>query len=445
MKILLIIVTAVLIITAATSGYFIVNLNSQIDNLELDMMNMLIKTDSKLEDMKSEFTNELRMVNASIVDTGSSLNEYMISTGELLQTVEENIDENTAKISSLDTRVDITRDIIDDSVLRSTLLYDQVKESIVMISDGQSLLGSGFVTSHSQRNGTSTINRVWTAYHVVEKLSEIYMTFHDGHTWKAMVKYYSEELDIAVLDWFYPVGYEHSTEPINLSSTSLADSVEVRPGDPVFVLGSPGDDETYRMGFKQTMTAGIISQINRCATIDGDLVTNLLQFDAPVNFGNSGSPLLNSEGRVIGLVVARMNPLLGDGIGLAVTSNQLIKIEESAAASDSETPIILGVSSPSYPYPWIGVDVEDISPADIYDSNNAVTSGAKIMEVSSPARNAGVMVDDIIVRLDDMEVHDSDEFYCFITEFYNVGDTVILEIMRDEVPMSLSVTVNEKP
>jgi serine protease Do len=195
------------------------------------------------------------------------------------------------------------------------------------------------------------------------------------------------------------------------------------------------------MGFKQTMTTGSISQVNRCVTIQENLITNLLQFDVPVNYGNSGSPLFNSEGHVIGLVVARINPLLGDGIGFAVTSNQLLKIEESLATSDLP---VVGESCPTYPYPWTGIDVEDISPADIYDSNNAVTSGAKVGKVSHPASNAGVMVDDIIVKLGDMEVHDSDEFYCFMTEYYNVGDTVVLEILRDEVLMSVSVTVNVK-
>lgn len=445
MKALLIIITAVLVITAATGGYFIVNLNSQIDDLELDMMIMLSKMDSNLENMRTEFTNEIRDVNTTIEDTGSSLNAYITSTGDLMQTVEENVDENTAKISSLDAKADITRNIIDDSVLRSKLLYDQVKESIVMISDGQSLLGSGFVMSHSQRNSSATVNRVWTAYHVVEGLADIYVTYHDGRTWRAVVSYCSEELDIALLGRFFPIGHEHTAEPISYTPTSLADSVEVRPGDPVFVLGSPGDDEIYRMGFKQTMTTGIISQINRCATVQEDFVTNLLQFDAPVNFGNSGSPLFNLEGRVIGLVVARINPLLGDGIGMAVTSNQLMKIADSLETLDPETPTILGVSSPSYPYPWIGVVVEDISPADIYDSDNTVTSGSKVTEVSYPATNAGVMVDDVIVRLGDVEVRDSDEFYCFMTEYYNVGDTVLLEVIRNEVPMSLSVTVEEKP
>lgn len=445
MKTLLITVTAVLIITAATGGFFIVNLNRHINDLELDMTNTSSKLESKLDDTRSEFANEISLVNTAVEDTGSYLNEYITSTEDLLQTVEENIDENIAKLSSLDTKADITRNIIDDSVLRSKLLYDQVKESIVIISDGRSLLGSGFVTSHSQKDSPATVHRVWTAYHVVEGLTDVYMTYHDGRTWKASIRYCSEELDIALLGRISPIGYVASSELLKVSPTSLVDSDEVKPGDPVFVLGSPGDDETYRMGFKQTMTTGIISQINRCATIDGDFVTNLLQFDAPVNFGNSGSPLFNSEGHVIGLVVARINPLLGDGLGLAVTSNQLMKIAESSETPDPETPIILGVSSPSYPYPWTGITVEDISPADIYDSNNAVTSGAKVVEASGSARNAGIMVDDIIVRLGDMEIRDSDEFYCFVTEFYNIGDTVSIEIMRYETLMSLTVTIEEKP
>jgi S1-C subfamily serine protease len=406
---------------------------------------MLSTLESKLYDTRIDFTNEISLVNTAVEATGSSLKEYKTSTEDLLQTVEENIDENIAKLSKLDAKADITRNIIDDSVLRSKLLYDQAKEAIVIISDGQSLLGSGFVTSHSQRNSPATVHRVWTAYHVVEGLTDIYVTYHDGRTWKAGIRYCSEELDIAILGRIFPIEHVYTSEPISYTPTSLVDSGEVQPGDPVFVLGSPGDDETYRMGFKQTMTTGSISQINRCATIDGDFVTNMLQFDAPVNFGNSGSPLFNSEGHVIGLVVARINPLLGDGIGFAVTSNHLMKISESSETPDPETPIIPGVSSPSYPYPWTGITVEDISPSDIYDNNNSVTAGAKVIEVSGSARNAGVNVGDIVVGLDGMEVHNSDEFYCFITEFYNVSDTVLLEIIRYEMPMSVHVNVGVKP
>jgi S1-C subfamily serine protease len=292
---------------------------------------------------------------------------------------------------------------------------------------------------------------VVTAYHVVKGapivsgFPEIYITLYDGRTWKALFSGRSEDADIAIIA---PITLPDrpllSTD--TLPSVELSNSGDVKVGEAVFVMGSPGDDQDSRLGLSETMTTGVISQINRGATINGKYIADLLQFDAAANFGNSGSPLFNNNGEVIGVVIARVNPLLGDGISFAVKSSQITNVWSNFTPGELGGRALTSEEfSPMYKYPWTGLTVRDITPREMFTVENALTAGAKVTGVAGPASDAGVKEGDIITKIDDRIIHDSDEFYSFLAEYYAPGDTILLEIMRGEEELSITLEVQEKP
>ncbi len=432
MKISLAILSCVLIITSTLSGFFIYNLNQQINELELNMENKFINANGQIEDIRDTFTTVLKdsegKYDIALNTQAASLTDYQLSTDNMVSTLQDDISATNSKLGSINTQISQIR----GNVLFSSDLYEKVKESVVTISHNGDLIGSGFYIEKS--------HSIVTAYHVVKKADYLMARFYSGVNVKAFVVSYSEELDIAILR----IGFDSTGTIINpgnsfftkLNGVNLANSNDVKPGDPIFVIGSPGDGEEYRMGLEGTLTTGVISQINRCSSIEGEFHTNLLQFDAAVNFGNSGGPLFNKRGEVIGMVIARMNPLIGDGIGMVVTSNQIQKVENSAVSFDPSAEIPIEPID-KYHYPWSGItaiDNKEISVSYL---------GAFVTAVNGPAIHAGVQIGDIITGIDEIEINNSDEFYCFLAEYYNVGDTITLKIWRGEENIAVNLVLQE--
>lgn len=189
----------------------------------------------------------------------------------------------------------------------STLVYQSVLPSIVYIQtrqkdaaeeDGYGV-GSGVVVNAD--------GDVLTAYHVVEDAEKIDLHFADGSQSTAEIISAEPENDIAVL---HP-----ERLPDLIVPATLGNSGTMRVGDEAFAIGNP-------MGLSASMSAGVISGFNRSIPINDDLrLEGLIQFDTAVNPGNSGGPLLNRNGQVIGIVTALANPSEQPffvGIGFAV-------------------------------------------------------------------------------------------------------------------------------
>jgi serine protease Do len=213
----------------------------------------------------------------------------------------------------------------------------------------------------------------------------------------------------------------------------LADSGKIRIGEPVIAIGSPGDSNTP-LGLKDTLTSGIISQVNRYVDVEGNWVANMLQFDAAVNFGNSGCPLANSSGEVVGMVTARIDPNLGDGIYYAVSSN---KVKRVAAAI---------IQSGSFAYPWVGVGITDLTPQAVQDKSLETANGVLVSDVFSdgPAEAAGIQSGDVIVAIDGMLVRDTADLTSYLGEFKSPGDSAALNIIRGTARMEISVKVGTR-
>jgi S1-C subfamily serine protease len=184
-------------------------------------------------------------------------------------------------------------------------IYAMVRPSVVTIyrsvegrDEADRGVGSGVVVDE--------FGNILTAYHVIDGLSEVTVRFFDGSEQIATVDREEPERDLAVLH----VG----NLPENVFAATLAGSVV--PGDQVMAIGAP-------FGIEGTFTQGVVSGVNRSFVVEqtGQVLTGMIQFDAAVNPGNSGGPLIDMSGRVVGIISGIINPTHDGvfiGLGFAV-------------------------------------------------------------------------------------------------------------------------------
>ena len=216
--------------------------------------------------------------------------------------------------------------------------------------------------------------------------SSISVLLNDDSTYDATVIGYDTDCDLAVL----------KINAKDLVAAEFGDSDELRLGQDVIAIGNP-------LGFElmDTVTSGIVSGLNRQITINDKSMT-LLQTDAAINFGNSGGPLINKNGQVIGINSSKMSASYSEtsieGIGFAIPSNEVARIVDDIM----EYGYVTGK-------PQLGISCQDVTetiskmynlPMGIYIT--AVTNG-------SAADNAGLQSGDIILKVDDVDVTTSDE------------------------------------
>ncbi len=299
----------------------------------------------------------------------------------------------------------------------------------------QQSLGSGFVYD--------TQGHIVTNYHVVENATDIAVTFADDVTAPAKVVGTDPDSDLAVIQ----VG----VGPGELHPVPVADSENLAVGQLVFAIGNP-------FGLQGTMTRGIISALGRSipaqsSTSDGGRYTipDVIQTDAAINPGNSGGPLLDSQGRVIGVNTAIRSPVRGSsGIGFAVPS----------AIVRQAVPAL--IAKGKYEHPWLGiggvnVTAEVAKQLGLSNGQRGVLVGQ--VTPDSPADKAGLQpakietVDgkrqpkggDIIVAIDDQPVHNFDDLTHYLVRKTRVGQRVQITVLRDGQQKVLDVTLGTRP
>jgi putative serine protease PepD len=286
--------------------------------------------------------------------------------------------------------------------------------------------GSGFVYD---RQG-----HVVTNQHVVQGASSVSVRFWNGQTYDAEVVGTDSSTDLAVLDVDAPASV--------LSPLRLGDSSDVQVGDGVVAIGSP-------FGLEQTVTSGIVSALHRQMTAPNDFsINDAIQTDAAINHGNSGGPLLNARGRVIG-VNAQIESESGgnDGVGFAIPSNTVKSIVSQL------------VDTGQVEHAYLGVGVQEI-PASVAEEVDLV-EGVAVTEVrgDTPAQRAGLraasgsrVVDgqsypiggDVITALDGEKVTSSAELQSAI-DARKPGDTVSITFVRDGDSRTVRVQLASRP
>jgi putative serine protease PepD len=204
----------------------------------------------------------------------------------------------------------------------------------------QQAQGSGFVYDDQ--------GHVITNQHVVDGAESVKVTLWNGKTYDARVVGTDPSTDIAVLDVDAPASV--------LDPLSLADSSTLEVGDTVVAIGSP-------FGLEETVTSGIISALHRQITAPNDFaIDDAIQTDAAINHGNSGGPLLDMDGRVVG-VTSQIESESGgnDGVGFAVSSNTVKKIADALISNGSVDHAYLGVATETSTSP-VGARITSVRP-----------------------------------------------------------------------------------
>ena len=301
------------------------------------------------------------------------------------------------------------RDASPDSVAG---IAEMVLASVVSVAAGDGT-GSGFVISDD--------GYIVTNHHVVRNADSIELGFSDGSREEAEIVGSSASYDLAVL----------RVDRDDLTPVVLGDSANVAVGDPVLAIGSP-------LGLEGTVTSGIVSALDRPVTAGGQgeqAFINALQTDAAINPGNSGGPLVDVEGRVIGvnsaIATLGFSGASGSiGLGFAIPIDQARRTAEQIIATGAAQYPVMGVRlDPSYDEPGARIA------ADTDESPGVVRNG--------PAERAGMRPGDVIVAIDGHPVSTPDELVVLLRT-RQPGDEVTLRYVRDGVEAEVSLTLDSE-
>ncbi|MCD7769054.1 MAG: trypsin-like peptidase domain-containing protein [Oscillospiraceae bacterium] len=275
-----------------------------------------------------------------------------------------------------------------------------------------SVAGSGIILSED--------GYILTNYHVIESAYAggytVTVILHDGETYAADVTGVESDSDLAVL----------KIEAEGLNAAALGDSDALAVGQTIYAVGNPLGELTY------TMTMGIVSALDRTITTDENITVNMFQIDAAVNSGNSGGPVYNVYGQVVGIVTAKYSEDGMEGLGFAIPITD--------AASIANELITNGyVSGKAY----LGLTLTTVSPsvAMYYDMVQGVYVYA--VEEGSCSQEAGIQPGDIIVAIDGTEVLDKSALLDAVKQ-YRAGDSAELTIYRNQDYITVTVVFDEE-
>jgi serine protease Do len=270
-------------------------------------------------------------------------------------------------------------------------------------------LGSGVIISADGYIATNN--------HVIQGADRVTVSFDDGRELSAKVVGRDPQTDIAVI----------KVEATGLPAITFADSGKTEVGDRAIAIGNP-------FGIGETVTTGIISAKGRRPGL-GLAYEDFIQTDAAINPGNSGGPLVDLEGRLIGINTAILSRSGGfQGVGLAVPSNLVAHVADSLVKRGK---VVRG---------FLGVTAQDITPSLAEGLGVSPRAGALVADVQpgSPAEKAGLASGDIIVAVDGEKVEDANRL-TFTVGAIAPGTAVELRILRDGKENTLKATTAERP
>ena len=321
-------------------------------------------------------------------------------------------------------------------------LYENVRDSVVVIygyvaqysffgMQYAEVQGSGFVYDYNNEMV------VITNKHVVNNANNITVTFSNGDAYPATVIGSDAYSDLAVLS--VQAGTKEF-KPLELVSSST-----LQVGDPVIAIGSP-------FGLGGTMTTGIISQMGRTIqdSVAGSfLIANIIQTSVPINPGNSGGPLLNYQGKVVGITTAIIQN--SNGLGFAIPSNTILREIGSLITTGTYNQ-----------HSWLGISGDDMKYSIAQAMGTNITYGWLLTHVSSggAADKAGlksgnqqviindqqmIIGGDIIIAVDGTRIINGDSFMSYIEEHTVPNQIISVTIMRNHQILTVSVQLGQRP
>ncbi|MBE6991612.1 MAG: trypsin-like serine protease [Ruminococcaceae bacterium] len=297
-------------------------------------------------------------------------------------------------------------------------IYEQYSNAVVGIncSTATNVFGQVSTTASSGSGFIITPDGyVVTNCHVIEGASIINVLMKDETTYPAEVVGYDEDNDVALL----------KIEAASLPTVAVGNSDALKVGEQVVAIGNPLGELTH------TLTVGYVSSLDREINTDGNPI-NMLQTDAAINSGNSGGPLFDSNGNVIGITTAKYASGTVEGLGFAVPINDAMEIVYSIQ---------------QYGYvkgkPSFGIEIGTLNLS--YASYYGMPVGCVVNRVNpdSCAEKAGMLAGDIITKIGDVDVKSVTELSAEMKN-YKAGETVEVTVYRQTDYVTLTVTLDEK-
>ena len=298
--------------------------------------------------------------------------------------------------------------------LSATEAYNKVAPAAVVVSTKSVTQGYFMQTQEVEGIGSGFIinqeGYILTNYHVVKGAQEISVTLSNDVTTTAQIVNYDENQDVAMI--------KITDESVKIPATvELGDSDSLQPGEEVIAIGTPLSTE-----LSSTVTKGIISATSRSVAVESGVTMNLIQTDAAINAGNSGGPLVNTKGEVVGINSSKISGEAVEGIGFSIPINDIKDKIESL----------------SKPILNLGISVRTIDEALSKQLN--MEQGLYVVEVTefSSAEKAGLKAGDIIVKADGNRITTFDEFKA-VKNGKEEGDEISLEVIRNGESKTINV------
>jgi len=269
--------------------------------------------------------------------------------------------------------------------------------------------GSGWIIDE---NGLIVTNN-----HVVEGAESVTVTLSDGKTFSAETIRTDPLSDLAVVE----------IDARNLPAASIGDPSQLRVGDWLVAIGNP-------LGLGISAKEGIVSRLGVSVSLPGQTLYNLIETSAAINPGNSGGPLVNMKGEVIGITSVKIATVEVEGIGYAIST-------------ETAMPIIVELIQTGYVVrPWLGVVLRSVDEYVVLRYELAVDKGAFITEVApgSPADEAGLGAEDVIVSLGDQEIATAQDLVEAIHSS-EIGQRVEITFWRGDTKNTTYATLAERP
>ncbi len=317
-------------------------------------------------------------------------------------------------------------------------VYERVNRSVVHITTRSARADAFFfMETPVEGSGSGSVldrqGHILTNYHVIENAREVRVTLFDGETYDAGLVGIDPVNDMAILQISAPAG--------SLFPVGFGESSDLKVGQKVFAIGNP-------FGLDRTMTTGIISSLNRSLPIRSDrTMKSIIQIDAALNRGNSGGPLLNSQGQLIGMNTAIASQTgENTGIGFAIPINTIRRIAPQLIENGRVIRPTIGITQ-AYETDQ-GLLVVALSPG-----GPAERAGLKGFKVIREQRRRGALIyertrvdrseADLIIAVNGKPAKTKDEFLSQV-ESHQPGDQITLTIIREgrraDIPVTLGAS-----
>ncbi len=392
-------------------------------------LNRLVELEDKLKEIE-KIRSELSNIKSEIADASRALSK--------IQNQVRYLNSSIISIEERIHRINVTGSL--ESIY--SVIYERVRDSIVLvkcIAREETVFGYEYV----EKQGSGFIYNcngmfvVLTNNHVVRDAINIIVTFSNGESYPAKLLGGDPYADLAVLSVNAPLNL---LKPLEIVSSSM-----LKIGDEVIVVGNP-------FGLTSSIRHGIVSQLGRA--IPGEMtggfpLADVIQISVPINPGDSGAPLLNLKGQVVGIATAIVRG--AQGVGFAISSDTILR----------EVPYLIEHGYYDL-HPWLGIACTDMTYEIAKVMKVNVTYGVLVVEVveGSPADKAGlrggnrtveitgrtyVIGGDIIIAINGTKVISVDSLVTYLEKYTLPGQTVELTIMRNGKIIKINVTLEKRP